>query len=88
MTVMQPSETQVQKSLAALQRPDKGVEGAGSCGGSADLPPGLLEGMARKPDVRPERVEAVRARLAEGAEPSAADIAHKLVGRLVCDRLR
>jgi hypothetical protein len=83
---MQPSELQVERSIAALRRDPKAV--AGFPAALADLPFDLVEHIGARPAVRQDRVDAVRARLAEGAEPTAADVATKLVGRLVCDRLR
>ena len=53
-----------------------------------DVPSGLVDELASAPAVRPERVAEVLHRLEDGLEPSADDVAGKLVGRLICDRLR
>ncbi len=48
----------------------------------------VLAHLAELPTVRADRVAAGRARLVDGHAPSSDDLARKLVGRLVCDRLR
>ena len=53
-----------------------------------EVPPELFERLEGGPQVRRDRVDAAKARLEDGDEPSADDVATKLVGRLVCDRLR
>jgi hypothetical protein len=87
---MQPSDAQVERSITALER-------AATPGRTAvvdrserpeDLPAGLVDRLSSGPVVRLDRVAAARAWLAQGATPTPEDVAGKLVGRLVCDRLR
>jgi hypothetical protein len=87
---MQPSDAQVERSITALQT-------AAASGRTTlirppvhatDLPAGLADRLSSAPVIRLDRVAAARARLAQGATPTAEDVAGKLVGRLVCDRLR
>jgi hypothetical protein len=52
------------------------------------VPAGLVDLLATVPEIRVDRVAAARARMEAGDEPLAADIADKLVARMVCDRLR
>ena len=96
---MQPTNTQVERSLAALRlgAPAPPMASAGAlvaerhdagAAGAADVPDGLLERLERASGVRPERLEEARERMASGDEPSADDLADRMVGRLVCDRLR
>ncbi len=93
---MQPTDVQVQRTLAALE-----VEPAIVAGGPVrgiprdtldvmlrDLPAGLLEGLGRTPAVRQERLDEARDRLEHGATPSSDELADRIVGRMVCDRLR
>jgi predicted amidophosphoribosyltransferase len=94
---MQPSDIQVERSMAALRDDAPGRGARTACPPSemdferhvsARLPEGLAARLAETPSVRPERVAAARARLDSAALPSAGEVATKLVGRLVCDRLR
>jgi hypothetical protein len=87
---MQPTEQQVQRSLDALRR----ANGCVLVGGDArrheidEVPVEVLRWLEGAPLIRPERTERARRRLEAGDEPSAEAIAGRLVGRLVCDRLR
>lgn len=83
---MQPTEIQVQRSLQALE-----------AGGQSDpvepydgeaVPDGLVEFLADSSGMRLERMADARMRLASGTQPTADDLAERMVGRLVCDRLR
>jgi hypothetical protein len=93
---VQPTNTQVERSLAALRLGATATPAAPAAallaerhdGDAADLPDGLLERLERASGVRPERLEEARERMACGDEPSADDLADRMVGRLVCDRLR
>jgi hypothetical protein len=96
---MQPTRSQVEHSLAALNtdQPRAEIVGFATSGPSvrtvpADvidtLPAGLLEQLERTIDVRWDRLEGARARLEHGDELSADELADRIVGRLVCDRLR
>jgi len=53
----------------------------------SELPLGLLADLDT-PSVRPELLARARSRLAEGTSPSDDELAERIVGRLVCDRLR
>jgi hypothetical protein len=93
---MQVTELQVQRSLAALT-----IEAVpGAPGGddpcpaapmenhAADVPVGLLERLTEASPIRSDRLEGARRRLEHGDQPSAEALAQRMVGRLVCDRLR
>lgn len=88
---MRVSDDQVERSLAALREAD--VAAAGVPGGAVGeaprgLPNDLLDALLAVPRVRAEAVARVRSKLSSGPAPTADDVARKLVGRLVCDRLR
>ncbi len=86
---MQPSELQVERSIVALGQDRKRPRhDAGTSPDRVDLLTSLLEQIGASPRVRQDRVDAARARLAGGQEPTADDVATMLVGRMVCDRLR
>lgn len=92
---MQPTELQVERSLAALlAEPDRAAGGvrrptdAGEVALAPELPPGLVEVLATMPELRAERLAAARRWVQEGASPSDEDLAGRMVGRIVCDRLR
>lgn len=84
---MQPTDQQVQRSLDALRR-------GGSAGDDlperrlVDLPAAVLLQLGQDPPGRTERLERAMRRLAAGDAPSAQDLADRMIGRLVCDRLR
>lgn len=86
---MQPSALQVERCLRVLRAP-AGVEPPS---GSRvviveEVPTEALRRLAGTPLLRRERLEQARRRLFAADRPSAEDIADRLVGRLVCDRLR
>ena len=85
---MQPTEKQVERSLAALRQ--AAAPPAAEDGGTAviEVPDGLVEALHQAPDVRSDRLDAVRQRLAQGEAPSDEELAGRMVGRIVCDRLR
>ena len=89
---MQPTELQVERSLAALRGGAEDLDGLTSAElarrADGSLPDGLLEQLEATPAVRPDRLAEARQRLAEGTQPDADALATKMVGRLVCDRLR
>ena len=87
---MQPTNTQVERSLAALEAPgiDPDLRGAESELRIGDLPDGLVQRIADSPGVRPDRLAEARERMAAGDQPDADELADRMVGRLVCDRLR
>ena len=87
---MQPTELQVQRSLQALRQagePDT-TRPADTTGACDDLPAGLVEKLRDSSTVRDDRLAEARERLERGDQPSAEDLAQRMVGRLVCDRLR
>jgi hypothetical protein len=83
---MQPTQTQVERSLEALRTPVDAT--MASANPSPDIPDSLLDALRGAPAVRADRLEQARQRLAAGEQPSADDLARRMVGRLVCDRLR
>jgi hypothetical protein len=87
---VQPTEMQVQRSLAALRAAAKPTgAGMGDDGvWSPGLPAGLIELLSTVPAIRLDRMLDARRHLEGGAPPSDEDVADRLVGRLVCDRLR
>lgn len=89
---MQPTDVQVQASLEALATGGAGERSAvAALGGVRDLtslPAGLLDALSAAPLLREERLVAARRRLDAGAIPSGEDLAGRMVGRIVCDRLR
>jgi hypothetical protein len=84
---MQVTEIQVQRSLEALQavRAKGGEHGSPE---SDEVPEGLLDLLEAAPPIRLDRMADAKMRLAAGCQPSDDDLAARLVGRLVCDRLR
>ena len=89
---MQPTNTQVERSLDALREgaPEVTVVDPSDEGElrTTDLPDGLVERIQRTPGVRLDRLAEARERMATGDQPTADDLANRMVGRLVCDRLR
>ena len=84
---MQPTEQQVQRSLAAL----RATGGEPATRGAAiyvDVPDGVLDLLLASPPLRLDRMAEAMRRLVGGQQPSDDDLARRLVGRLVCDRLR
>ena len=80
---MQPTDLQVERSLQAWQLAPLVDELA-----LVKAAAGLLDRLLEAPPVRLDRLAEARSRLANGAQPSDDDLARRLVGRLVCDRLR
>jgi hypothetical protein len=90
---MQPTEMQVERTLAALRDEPTHERHGGIPRSTLDLmltelPDGLLESLEAKPAPRDDRVQEVRDRIEHGDEPSDDELANRIVGRLVCDRLR
>jgi hypothetical protein len=96
---MQPTRIQVEQSLAALAEgtghPDhaSGVRSAATDPAQVavaieSLPAGLLAELEQTIDIRPDRLDRAREHLAHLDELSASELADRIVGRLVCDRLR
>ena len=84
---MQVTKTQVARSIEALKRQNGKVATGSRCEPEA-MPDELVEVLAALPTIRRERTDDVRTRLADGTLPSADELAEKLIGRLICDRLR
>ena len=84
---MQPTDHQVERSLEALRHDEWGPD-ARAAAPDADVPEGLLALLDSSPSVRLDRMVDAKMRLAGGRGPSDDDLARRLVGRLVCDRLR
>ena len=87
---MQPTKNQVEQSLAALETDEPRSHESHEVVAHAidSLPAGLLEQLERTIDVRPDRLDQARARLEHGIDLPADELADRIVGRLVCDRLR
>ena len=86
---MQVTESQVQCSLAALEADE--IDGTPAEAHDAHdqvLPVGLVQQLTESSPIRNDRLEEVRRRMETGEQPSAEDLAQRMVGRLVCDRLR
>lgn len=93
---MQPTDVQVERTLAALQHPTPDARGPRSAAGIGrhtldhaleDLPEGLLQNIEAAPSLRTDRLAEARDRLATGLTPTSDELASRIVGRLVCDRL-
>ncbi len=99
---MQVTELQVQWSLRALMATGL-APGADTLAGEGEMiadlvemapvatnpvPEGLIEQLAGLPPIRDERLARARHRLEAGEQPTAEALAQRMVGRLVCDRLR
>ena len=96
---MQVTELQVQRSIEALTVTDATPIGrsaeiaprtavGGPVPAAAAWPDGLVARPSRSPSIRDDRVEEARRQLETGAAPTAEALAQRMVGRLVCDRLR
>lgn len=83
---MQPTEVQVERSLAALRAGEATAAADGPT--VTDVPAAVHEVLASAPDVRFERLAEVRRRLDGGLAPTDEELAGRMVGRIVCDRLR
>ncbi len=93
---VQPTNLQVRRSLEALaaggQTDDPVASSAATAARLADADVDLwvevVAGLGDAPVIRPERLQEARQRLADGEQPTADALADRMVGRLVCDRLR
>ena len=81
---------QIERSLDALEQAE--TEGVAESDRRSTLnqevPAGLVERLAALRLMRVDRIAEARVRLEAGHGPTADDLADRLVGRLVCDRLR
>jgi hypothetical protein len=98
---MQPTEQQIQRSLEALRTDGTRRGGADLRSGDVffagrgdelcrldDVPTEVFARLLEAPLVRADRLEQARRRLARGDTPTAEDLATRMIGRLLCDRLR
>jgi len=89
---MQPTPVQVERSLQAIRSANPAsaapVLSEPVTPPPGGVPPEVVALLAGLPALRSERLDEVRERLASGDLPSDADLAERMVGRLVCDRLR
>ena len=93
---MQVTELQVQRSLQALTGSEVAPTAETGVALSPATPPddaaacpaGLVEHLVRSSAIRDDRLAEARQRLESGEQPTAEDLAQRMVGRLVCDRLR
>ena len=89
---MQPTNEQVERSLAALRGApplaDVAAAGVAVHLDESAVPREVDEVLSHMPDVRVDRVAEARRRLESGDTPSAQELADRMLGRLVCDRLR
>jgi hypothetical protein len=94
---MQPTDVQVQRTLAALEvdlADHRDTPAAPRITRDtldlvlADLPDGLLDGLTGVTPVRADRLAEALDRLEHGEPLSSDELADRIVGRLVCDRLR
>lgn len=88
---VQPTEIQVQQCLRVLEGDSQEFSRwtvEGRVGEDGVVPDGLLELLRDAPAMRLQAVADARMRLAGGVHPTADDLADRMVGRLVCDRLR
>ena len=94
---MQPTDVQVQRTLAALEVDLADHRDSATStritrdtleGLLAELPDGLMAGLAGVTPVRTERLAEALDRLEHGEPLSSDELADRIVGRLVCDRLR
>jgi hypothetical protein len=96
---MQPTQNQVERSLEALRHPpdpaaapvdDPPADHADAelADDETDIHTAVLDLLGDEPVIRLDRLTDVRRRLDAGEHPSDDDLAGRMVGRLVCDRLR
>jgi hypothetical protein len=96
---MQVTELQVQRSLLALTADGHPRSPIGPADSDAPhdlatatsataVPDGLVERLSGAPAMRGDRLAEARLRLETGDQPTAEALAQRMVGRLVCDRLR
>ena len=84
---MQVTEAQVQRSIEALKT-DSGKPETHAESRADAVPAGLVERLTDSSSIRDDRLEEARRRFERGDQPSAEALAQRMVGRLVCDRLR
>lgn len=99
---MRPTENQVMISLAELRGSGQGVSGADDdfepqhrhqshhshFQHEPDLSAEMISAVREAPEIRLDLLEEARNRLDRGEQPSADALAERMVGRLICDRLR
>ena len=92
---MQPTNVQVERTLAALEVDtiEAGVHHPRIERDTleillSDLPDGLRANLEAPAEVREDRLQEARKRMVHGHAPSPDELANRIVGRMVCDRLR
>lgn len=94
---MQPTNVQVERTLAALEvdtdasgvRPLRNVMTRDTLEILLeDLPDGLMASLHSPTAVREDRLAEAKNRMVHGDSPSSDELANRIVGRMVCDRLR
>jgi hypothetical protein len=86
--MMQPTSEQVERSLADLRQHSDDPGLRVSRGELASVPAEVTAVLCEVPAIRSELVDRARRRLVAGERPTDDELAAKVVGRLVCDRLR
>ena len=82
---MQVTQDQVRRSIVALRARVPSMPVATPRG---VVPSDALDRVSSLPDIRQERVSEALARLAAGCGPTDEELADRVIGRMVCDRLR
>ncbi len=82
---MQLTQDQVRRSMLALRA---GVPVESATTPRPAVPSGALDRVSNLPEIRQERVAEALARLAAGRGPTNQELADRVIGRMVCDRLR
>lgn len=89
---MQPTNEQVERSLAALRsgdpRTDRAPRRQLAHAGARSVPGEIEQALRDVPAVRSDLVAKARERLESGDQPTAQELADRILGRFVCDRLR
>jgi hypothetical protein len=86
---MQPTSEQVERSLADLRHPPHEPEVVvADDDDAASVPEVVAAVLSAVPAIRSDAVDRARRRLEAGEQPTDDELAEKVVGRLVCDRLR
>jgi hypothetical protein len=91
---MQLRTEQVERTLADLR--DRSLHEVDRATDSDELPDdesdpvssAVAERLSEMPAIRPEAIARARRHLEEGKHPSDDELAWRVIGRLVCDRLR
>jgi hypothetical protein len=82
---MQVTQDQVRRSMLALRA---AVPAEPAPTPRPAVPSDALDRVSNLPEIRQERVDEAIARLAAGSAPTSEELADRVIGRMVCDRLR